>query len=100
MGKDEAGAFSLRNTTTCQDTVLLARHGAGSVCALTCFCEPGGGRVGVDGAEPDHLVEFGAFTDRHADEGIGLLWDDQHLKDLQWAWQREVDVLGRGRGSR
>lgn len=50
---------------------------------LTCICEPGGGRVGVEGAEADHLVELGAFTDRHADEGVGVLRDHQHLKDFQ-----------------
>lgn len=60
---------------------------------LTCFCEPGGGRVGVDRAEPDHLIQFGAFTDSNADQRVGLLRDHQHLKDLQRARQREVDVL-------
>ncbi len=75
------------------EQVLLVSHNRNRHSGLTCFCEPGGGRVGVDGAKPDHLVEFGALTDRHADQRVGLLRDHQHLKDLQRTWQREVDVL-------
>lgn len=45
------------------DTVLLNE----TELVFTCFCEPGGGRVGVDGTESDHLVEFSAFTDCHTD---------------------------------
>lgn len=64
--------------------------------ALTCFCEPGAGSVGVDRAEPHHLVELGAFADGHADQRVGLLRHHQHLKHLQRTGQREVDVLWSG----
>lgn len=71
-------------------------HTTHTAAVLTCFREPGGGRVGVDGAEAHHLVELGALADRHADQRVGLLRHHQHLKDLQRTRQREVDVL-RGR---
>lgn len=50
---------------------------------LTCFCEPGGGRVGIDCAKSDHLAEFSSFTDCDTDERVGLFRDHQHFKDLQ-----------------
>lgn len=50
---------------------------------LTCFCEPGGGRVGIDCAKSDHLAEFSSFTDCDTDERVGLFGDHQHFKDLQ-----------------
>lgn len=54
-------------STSMLNKVLLAHYNRGALSLITCFCEPGGGRIGVDGTEPDHLVEFNAFTDRHTD---------------------------------
>ena len=58
--------------------------------------EPGAGGVGVDGVEADHLVGLGALADGHADEGVLVLRDHQHLKHLQRARQGEVNVLEGG----
>lgn len=63
---------------------------------LTCtnFCKPRGSRVQVDCLKVNHLVWLGAFADSDADHGVFLLWDHQHLKDIQRARQRKIKVLG------
>lgn len=71
----------------------VAENSAGQDGVLTWFWEPRGGSVWVYGAKPDHLIQLVSFADRHADQGVRLLRDHQHLKDLQWTRQREVDGL-------
>lgn len=69
---------------------------AGQPGQLTCtdFCKPRGSRVQVDCLKVNDLVWLSAFTDSHADHRVLLLWDHQHLKDIQRARQRKIKVLG------